>query len=140
MSRFLYTKSSSGHVDADPPQAFISLSVDTQQLPPLEGARLVGLRLLQDDAPPVALDLGFNGFRILFNTRKYSTLQGVAPLEARERYPKLIDIGVEGDFALKPPFEQAVEQAGQNAKDARAKAKSDANATTPKPNGHGRMR
>ena len=40
-------------------------------------------------------------FRKLFNTRKHSTLQGVAPEETRDKYPKLITIGIEGDCALK---------------------------------------
>ena len=53
--------------------------------------------------------------RILFNTRMCSTLQGVAPPEARKRYPKLIDIGPEGDFSLTNTFRQAVELAQQNA-------------------------
>ena len=38
-------------------------------------------------------------FKILFNTRMHSTLQGAAPQEARDKYPNLIDIELEGEFA-----------------------------------------
>ena len=49
--------------------------------------------------------------QILFNTRYYSTLEGVVPLSARTRFPSLIDIGTEGDFSLTAAFQKAIDTA-----------------------------
>ena len=56
--------------------------------------------------------------RILYNTRRYSTLEGTAPEEARKRYPKLITISAEGGFALSDAFSNTVDQALRRATDA----------------------
>ena len=50
-------------------------------------------------------------FRILHNSRFYSTLPAIAPREARERYPQLISIDESGSFVLAPALTQAVDQA-----------------------------
>ena len=55
--------------------------------------------------------------QLLFNTRLYTNLQGVVPEEARKRYPKLISISIEGDFALTDPFKAAIEAAWKAADD-----------------------
>ena len=54
---------------------------------------------------------------LLFNTRLHTNLQGVVPLEARERYPALINISIEGEFALKNPFKTAIADAQKAADD-----------------------
>ena len=46
-----------------------------------------------------------------------TNLQGITPQDARERYPKLIDIGKEGDFALSGPFQAAIDDAQKTADD-----------------------
>ena len=56
--------------------------------------------------------------RVLYNTRRYSTLEGTAPEEARKRYPRLITIGAEGGFALSDALSNTVDQALKRATDA----------------------
>ena len=48
--------------------------------------------------------------KILYASRKYTTLKGTAPKEARERYPNLITISTEGSFALTTEFQRALDQ------------------------------
>ena len=50
-------------------------------------------------------------FRVLYNTRQHSTLNGTAPEEARTHFTTLVDIGAQGDFALTPDFLNAVIEA-----------------------------
>ena len=47
----------------------------------------------------------------LYTTRKYSTLQGIAPEEARDRYPQLITMDTESNFSLTGGFKQAIAEA-----------------------------
>ena len=54
---------------------------------------------------------------LLFSTRLHTNLQGVVPLEARERYPALIDISIEGEFALSDPLKAAIAAAQKAADD-----------------------
>ena len=56
--------------------------------------------------------------RILHNTRRHSTLKGITPEAVRKRYPKLITINAEGEFALSDTFSKAVDQALKLATDA----------------------
>ena len=49
--------------------------------------------------------------KILYTTRKYSTLQGIAPEEARDRYPQLITMDPESNFSLTGGFKQAIAEA-----------------------------
>ena len=49
--------------------------------------------------------------KILYNTRKYSTLQGKAPEEARERYPQLITIDESSNASLTGEFTRAITEA-----------------------------
>jgi len=49
--------------------------------------------------------------KILYNTRHHSTLNGIAPKEARERYPNLITIGEFGDATLTSGFKRAIVEA-----------------------------
>ena len=53
--------------------------------------------------------------KVLFNTRYYSTLEGIVPREARERFPSLVDIDIEGNFVLTTPFQQAIDDATTDA-------------------------
>ena len=43
--------------------------------------------------------------KILYASRKYTTLNGTAPKEARERYLSLITIGTDGSFAITAEFQ-----------------------------------
>ena len=54
-------------------------------------------------------------FRTLYNSRYHSTLEGVAPKEAREKYPQPITIDEDGSFALNRDLERAIAQAEANA-------------------------
>ena len=49
--------------------------------------------------------------KILYTTRKYSTLQGIAPEEARDRYPQLITMDPQSNFSLTGGFKQAIAEA-----------------------------
>ena len=51
------------------------------------------------------------GIARLYATRMYSTLTEVVPQEARERFPQLVDIGTEGDYALTDAFQSALTDA-----------------------------
>ena len=49
--------------------------------------------------------------KILYTTRRYSTLQGIAPEEARDRCPQLITMDAERNFSLTGGFKQAIAEA-----------------------------
>ena len=51
--------------------------------------------------------------RLLFDTRLYSTLNGVAPKETRQKFTTLIDINEEGcrSFRLTPDFQAEIDRA-----------------------------
>ena len=49
--------------------------------------------------------------RLLHDTRVYSTLNGIAPKEARERYPTLIKISEDGSFTLTQDFQKEIDRA-----------------------------
>ena len=55
--------------------------------------------------------------QLLYNTRLHTNLQGVVPEDARKRYPKLISISIEGDFALTNPFQTTIDAAQKAADD-----------------------
>ena len=52
--------------------------------------------------------------KILYASRKYTTLNGTAPKEARERYLSLITIGTDGSFAITAEFQHALDQSKED--------------------------
>ena len=52
--------------------------------------------------------------KILYASRKYTTLNGTAPKEARERYPSLITVGTDGSFAITAEFQRALDQSKED--------------------------